>query len=135
MARKRILLADDNAEFLEDVQPLLNDTYDIVGAVQDGSALVNAARSLEPDLIISDISMPVMSGFEAASRIRALGLTAKFIFLTVQTSPAYIRKARSVGANGYVIKAHATEQLPRAVSGVLAGETFFSTGGEAPAVP
>lgn len=133
MARNRILLADDNTEFLEDVQPLLSGTYDIVGAVQDGLALVKAASALEPDLIISDISMPVMSGFEAASRIRALGLTAKFIFLTVQTSPAYIRKARSVGASGYVIKAHATEQLPRAVSGVLAGETFFSTGGEDPA--
>lgn len=132
MARKRILLADDNAEFLEDVQPLLSGTYDIVGAVQDGSTLVDAARSLEPDLIISDISMPVMSGFEAASRIRALGLTAKFIFLSVQTSPAYIRKARSVGASGYVVKAHATEQLPRAVSGVLAGGTFFSTGSETP---
>lgn len=124
--RKRILLADDHEAFLEDVQPLLGSAYEIVGAVQDGLALVNAAQALRPDLIISDISMPVMTGFQAAVEIRAKGLTAKLIFLTVQSSPAYVRKARGIGASGYVLKAHATEQLTTAVSLVLAGKTYVS---------
>jgi DNA-binding NarL/FixJ family response regulator len=70
--------------------------------------------------------MPIMTGFEAASKIRALGLTTKFIFLTVQASAAYLKKARGLGANGYVLKVYSTEQLPTAVSRVLAGETYFS---------
>ncbi len=124
--RKRILIADDHPEFLGDLRSLLISEYDVAGAVQDGRALTEAAQNLAPDLIISDISMPVMSGFEAAARILALRLEAKIIFLTIQSSTAYVAKARSLGAKGYVLKTHATEQLPIAVSKVLAGETFVS---------
>jgi CheY-like chemotaxis protein len=124
--RMRILLADDHSEFLEDVQPLLGEAYEIVGAVNDGIALVEAAIALKPDLIISDISMPGLTGFQAALKIRALGLTPKLIFLTMQSSPAYVKKAQGIGAMGYVLKAHATEQLPLALSRVSIGETFVS---------
>ena len=98
MNRKRILLADDHAEMLDEVRALLDQDYDIVGAVQDGKQLVDAARDLNPDLIISDISMPEMNGFEAAMKIRSLGIPAKLIFLTVQSSAGYLRKARALGA-------------------------------------
>lgn len=124
--RKRILLADDHAAIVEEVRGLLNGEYEVVGAVETGKSLVDAAQRLDPDLIISDISMPVMTGFEAASRIRDLGLRAKIIFLTVQSSPAYLKKARSLGACGYVLKVYSNEQLPAAVLKVLAGETYFS---------
>jgi DNA-binding NarL/FixJ family response regulator len=124
--RKRILIADDHADMLEEVQRMLKEDYDVVGVVEDGGALVEAAQRLKPDLIVSDISMPVLTGFEAAARIRDAGVVAKFIFLTVQSSNPYLKKARSLGADGYVLKVYAAEQLPTAVSAVLAGQSFFS---------
>ena len=124
--RKRILLADDHSAIVEEVRALLKETYEVVGAVENGKTLVEAAQRLNPDLIISDISMPTMTGFEAVSKMRALGLATKVIFLTVQSSAAYLKKARSLGASGYVLKVYSTEQLPIAVSKVLAGGTYFS---------
>ena len=124
--RKRILLADDQAAMLEQVQHLLQKDYDVIGAVETGAALVAAAQQLRPDLIISDISMPQMTGFQAASALRQLGITSKLIFLTVQSAPAYLKKARALGADGYVLKVYANEQLPAAVSSVLAGQPYFS---------
>jgi DNA-binding NarL/FixJ family response regulator len=126
MSRKRILLADDHSEMLDEVRALLDQEYDIVGEVNDGKRLVEAAQELKPDLIVSDISMPEMTGFEAAAKIRELGLNTKLIFLTVQSSSAYVKKARSLGADGYVLKVYTNEQLPRAVSSVLMGEAYFS---------
>jgi DNA-binding NarL/FixJ family response regulator len=124
--RKRILLADDHTEILEEVRGLLQQDYEIIGAVENGAALVEEARRLRPDLIISDISMPVMTGFEAAAKIRSLGLHPQIIFLSVHSSAPYLRKARSLGAQGYVLKVYANEQLPTAVSAVLQGQTYAS---------
>ena len=124
--RKRVLLADDQALVLQEVRSLLDQDYEIVAEVRNGKSLVEAAQRLNPDLIISDISMPEMNGFEAAAKLRDLGITARLVFLTIQSSPAYVRKARSLGASGYVLKVYATEQLPQAVSSVLSGGTFIS---------
>jgi DNA-binding NarL/FixJ family response regulator len=126
MSRTRILLADDHAEMLEEVRSLLDGDYEIVGAVENGEKLVEAARTLKPDLIVSDISMPVMSGFEAAAKIREYGISTKIIFLTVQSSSAYLKKARALGAEGYVLKIYTTEQLPVAISSVLTGTPYVS---------
>jgi DNA-binding NarL/FixJ family response regulator len=123
--RKRILLADDHAAMLEEIEKLLKADYNIIGTVEDGAALVEAGQRLKPDLIISDISMPVMNGFEAAAKLRAAGVTAKLIFLTVQSAAPYVKKARALGAHGYVLKAFTTEHLPAAVSAVLAGEPYI----------
>lgn len=126
MGRTRILLADDHAEMLQEVRALLDADYDIVGAVDNGQKLVEAARTLKPDLIISDISMPGMSGFEAAAKIREAGISTRIIFLTVQSSSAYLKKARALGADGYVLKVYTNEQLPTAISSVLTGTRFIS---------
>jgi DNA-binding NarL/FixJ family response regulator len=126
VSRKRILLADDHVAMLDEVRALLEDDYEIIGTAENGETLVEAAQKLSPDLIISDISMPVMTGFEAAAKIRALGLQTKLIFLTVQSTPAYLKKARSLGADGYVLKVYTNEQLPVAVSRVLTGNTYVS---------
>jgi DNA-binding NarL/FixJ family response regulator len=126
MSRTRILLADDHAEMLEELRSLLDADYEIVGAVENGEKLVEAARTLKPDLIVSDISMPVMSGFEAAAKIREYGIATKIIFLTVQSSSAYLKKARALGAEGYVLKIYTTEQLPLAISSVLTGTPYVS---------
>jgi len=124
--RKRILVAEDHADFLREIRVLLNGQYEIVGAVVDGEALVEAVQTLQPDLVICDVTMPVMTGFEAISKIHSLGLTSKFIFLTVHASPVYVRQAQSLGAEGYVLKVHAGHQLLPAISSVLAGQTFIS---------
>ena len=123
---KRILIADDHTEIVQEIRSLLQQDYEIIGAVGDGAALVKEASRLKPDLIISDVSMPVMNGFEAAGKIRSLGLKTHIIFLTVHSSPPYLRKARSLGASGYVLKVYANEQLPIAVSTVLRGESYTS---------
>ena len=126
MGRKRILLADDQEEMLKEIRALLDTEYEIIGAVENGQQLVEAAQALQPDLIVSDISMPLMSGFEAAARIHQLGLSPKIIFLTVQSSSAYLKKARALGADGYVLKVYTNEQLPLAVSRVLTGTPYVS---------
>jgi DNA-binding NarL/FixJ family response regulator len=126
MSRKRILLADDHAEMLQELRVLLDGDYEIVGAVENGEKLVEAAKTLKPDLIVSDISMPVMTGFEAAAKIREAGISTKIIFLTVQSSSAYLKKARALGADGYVLKVYTNEQLPIAISSVLTGAPYFS---------
>jgi len=124
--RARVLLADDHSSVLEQIRELLSEEYEIVGAVPDGKSLLQAAQELQPDLIISDISMPEMNGFEAVEKIRALGNEAKLIFLTVQSGAAYVKKARSLGAAGYILKAHTNEELAQAVAKVVSGETYFS---------
>lgn len=126
LSRKRVLLADDHAAMLEEVRALLGDDYEVVGAVENGEKLVEAASTLNPDVIISDISMPVMTGFEAAAKIRQLGIASRIIFLTVQSSTAYLKKARALGADGYVLKIYTTEQLPLAIASVLTGTPYFS---------
>jgi len=126
MSRKRILLADDHAEMLEELRALLDAEYEIIGAVENGQQLVEAAKALKPDLIVSDISMPVMTGFEAVAKIRESGISTKIIFLTVQSSSAYLKKARALGADGYVLKVYTNEQLPIAITSVLTGTPYFS---------
>jgi DNA-binding NarL/FixJ family response regulator len=126
LSQPRVLLADDQAEMLAEIRSLLLPDYEIVGTASGGAELVEAAQRLQPDLIISDISMPGMTGFEAAAEIRASGLATKLIFLTVQSSPAYLKKAHSLGADGYVLKVYSNEQLPEAVSQVLQGKQYFS---------
>lgn len=126
MSRQRILLADDNDDFLVTVKDLLSEEYEIVGAVRDGIALVSAARATTPDVIISDISMPQMNGFQAARELLETGCSSAIIFMTIHSSARYVKKAFSVGARGYVLKIYASEQLPKAIVDVLAGRSFIS---------
>jgi len=126
VSRIRVLLADDHAAMLEEVSALLGEDYEVVGAVENGEKLVEAASALNPDVIVSDISMPVMTGFEAAAKIRQLGISSRIIFLTVQSSAAYLKKARALGADGYVLKIYTNEQLPLAIVSVLNGTPYFS---------
>jgi len=126
MTRKRIVVADDQKEMLAELRSLLSDDYDVVAAVDNGEKLVEAVKTLNPDLIISDISMPLMTGFEAAAKIRESGCQAKLVFLTVQASSAYLKKARALGAVGYVLKVYTAEQLPQALTSIFNGTPYFS---------
>ena len=126
MNRKRILLADDHEEVLVSISQILSEQYDIAGTVRDGGALVTAAHADAPDLIVSDLSMPIMNGFQAAARLLADGFLIPIIFLTIESSPSYARRAFEVGARAYVLKTYASEQLPIAIVEVLAGRKYLS---------
>ncbi|PYX40149.1 MAG: hypothetical protein DMG81_07235 [Acidobacteria bacterium] len=133
MGNPRVLLADDLPEIRERVTELLRPDFEIVAIAQNGAQAVEAASTLNPDLIVLDISMPILNGIEVASRLRDLGCGAKVIFLTVHEDPDYIEAALSVGALGYVFKSRVATELVPAVRSVLQGHRFMSVK-EAPKV-
>lgn len=127
MSRVRILVADDHAEVLTSIVRLLSKYYDVVGTVHDGRALLEAAGAMEPDVLVLDVSMPVITGIEAAGILKRTGSKSKIVFLTVHNDPDFVRKAREVGGLGYVLKQQMTTDLPEAIKKALAGECFTSS--------
>jgi DNA-binding NarL/FixJ family response regulator len=126
MRKVRILLADDNEEILESVQSLLESPFDIVESVGDGESLLESAIRHQPDVIVSDISMPKLSGIQAVSRLRESGCTPKVIFLTVCEDPEIRKAAFRTGALGYVFKHSIATDLLLALDEAMAGRTFSS---------
>ena len=126
MSRPRVLLADDHTMFSQGLQSLLEDDFDLVGAVADGEALVEAARRLNPDVIIVDISMPVMNGLDAVRQLKKDGATAKIIFLTMHADDRLLAEAFRCGGSGYVLKQSAGEELITGIGKVLAGQKYVT---------
>jgi len=126
MSKIRILLADDYRPLLESVLRLLRPEFEIVGEAQNGQALVEAALKLKPDVIVTDISMPILNGIEATKRLREAGSTSKIVFLTVLSDPASIVTCMATGALGYVIKARIITDLEPAIREAVAGRIFMS---------
>jgi DNA-binding NarL/FixJ family response regulator len=127
VTRARILLADDHKDMRERVVHLLEGEFEILGALENGQAIVDAAAQLKPDVCLLDISLPVMSGIEAAYQLRANGSTAKIIFLTIHEDADFLQAALKTGASGYVIKRCLASDLQKAVEQALAGGTFISS--------
>jgi DNA-binding NarL/FixJ family response regulator len=127
VARARILLADDHEEMRARVVRLLGHEFEILDAVEDGSALLQAASRLKPDVCLLDISMPVINGIEAATKLKQRGATAKIIFLTIHEDLDFLQAALKTGASGYVIKRQMTSDLRTAVKEALAGRIFISS--------
>ena len=126
MDRIRVLLADDHEAMLDRVTKLLGADCDVVGAVSDGRQALEAARELRPDVLVLDISMPVMNGIETARRLRQAGAKTRIIFLTVHDDPDYAREALETGVLGYVIKSRIASDLVAAINEVHAGRSFVS---------
>ena len=126
--RPRILLADDHPEVLDGLRSLLDELGEVVGIVEDGQALVEAAQRLQPDIIISDISMPKMNGLDATRRLQACAPQSKVIILTVHREAVYLSLAFNAGARGYLLKRSAVAELPHAVLHVLAGDRYIGQG-------
>jgi DNA-binding NarL/FixJ family response regulator len=124
--KTRVLLGDDHAFILDGIRAVLQAQYEVVGQAQDGRALVDAAGRLKPDVVILDISMPLLNGFEAAQRIKKNRPQVKLIFLSQHLNPAYLRQALKLGASGYVLKSGATGELQQAISEVLRGRTYIT---------
>ena len=125
--RQRVLVADDNQEMRNTVIRLLAPNYEVVGAVGNGQALVEAESELNPDIGVIDISMPIMNGVQAAQAIRKTGSKMKIVFLTVNEDPDFVRAAFNAGANGYVAKREMASDLVRALLEVYAGRSFVSS--------
>jgi DNA-binding NarL/FixJ family response regulator len=124
--KARILLGDDHALILDGLRTALQTQYEIAGLAKDGRALVQAAEKLKPELVIVDISMPLLNGFEAAKQIKKSLPQTKVIFLSQHLNPAYLKQALRLGASGYVLKAGATEELQQAIEAVLRGKTYIT---------
>jgi DNA-binding NarL/FixJ family response regulator len=126
LRKMRILLADDHRILLELVRGLLEPTFDVVGCVEDGESLVEAAGELQPDVIVSDISMPKLDGLEAAYRLRESGSSSKIVFLTAHADPDFVQAALKTGALAYVTKLRIGTDLLVAIGEALAGHVFVS---------
>ena len=124
--KTRILLGDDHALILDGLKAALRDHYDVVGQATDGRSLVRAAEQLKPDLVVVDISMPLLNGFDSAKQIKKILPNAKLIFLSQHLNPAYLKHALRLGASGYVLKSGATEELREAIGVALHGKTYIT---------
>ena len=125
-SQPRVLIADDNREMRNTVVRLLENEFEVVGAVGDGRALVEAAGRLRPNIGVVDISMPLMSGIEAAIEIKKSGSDMKIVFLTVNEDNDFVNAALECGASGYVIKRNMVTDLVHALRETGAGRTFIS---------
>src|SRR5579863_10326379 len=124
--RARILLADDHSLVAAGLCKLLEEEFDLVGSVGDGRALVTAAKREHPDVILLDISMPLLNGVEAARQLRVAVPTAKLIFVTVHSDTPYVIEAFRAGASGYVLKRSAASELLTAVHKVLDNNVYLT---------
>lgn len=127
MKRRRLLLADDHDVVLAGLIVLLDQPdFEIVGSVKDGQALVTAAAELRPDVIVTDVTMPLLSGIEAARQIRKTDPTVAIVMLTMHPDIGYATAALSIGHCGYVLKSAVADELAPAIRMVLNGETFVA---------
>ncbi len=126
LQRPRVLLADDHQLVLQRVTSLLETVFTVVGAAHDGQEMVTQALRLRPDVIVADISMPGLSGIEAAHQLRQQGSTAKLVFLTIHLEDEFLDACLAEGALGYVVKAHLKTDLIPAINAALSGRSFIS---------
>jgi len=126
MSNPRVLIADDHRILAEGVRGLLEPEFDVVGIVDNGRELVEAAKKLQPDVIVADISMPSLNGIEAARQLRDSGVTSKVVFLTQHRDVAYARRAIEAGAAGFVLKHSVANELVTAIHEALRGQTYIT---------
>ena len=120
MKKLRLIMADDHTLVLAGFRKLLEAEFDIMDVAEDGRSLVRAAEQLKPDVILLDISMPMLNGIDAARQIRARSPNSKLIFVTMHSNPDYVREAMRAGASGSLKRSAASELVP-AIRAVFAG--------------
>lgn len=126
MNRASVLIADDHQILAEGVRGLLEPEFEVVGVVNDGRELVAAAKEHRPDVIVADITMPLLNGIEAAMQLQEAGVTSRIVFLTQHRDVAYARRAMDVGAVGYVLKHSVSSELVTAIREALRGQTYIT---------
>ncbi len=123
--RPRIFLADDHPAVLNATTALLAPQFEIVGNAKDGATLVSEVERLCPDVIVADITMPVLSGIDAAHRLRESAPSVKIVFLTVHSEQQFVEACAAEGALGYVLKSHMKVHLIPAIRAALLGQAYI----------
>jgi DNA-binding NarL/FixJ family response regulator len=126
MRLERVVLADDHTLVLEAFCNLLSTEVDIVGTAADGRELIKIVRKLEPDIVVTDISMPNLNGVDACIKLLKLAPETKIIFLTVLNDPDVVAEVIRAGAKGYLLKSSASSELLQAIKAVAAGRTYIT---------
>lgn len=126
MKRSRVLIADDHSMVIDGLRALLEPEYEVVGAVNDGRAVLPEVRRLEPDVVVIDISMPLLNGLDCARQLRDAGCTAKILILTMHPDATLAQEALAAGASGYVLKSSPGSELKAALGDVLRGRIYLS---------
>jgi DNA-binding NarL/FixJ family response regulator len=124
--RPRVLLADDHLLVAEALTSLLTPEFDLVGVVEDGRALLEAAVKLQPDVIVADVSMPHLNGIDALTQLRQGGDRTPVVFLTMHRDVTFARRALDAGASGFVLKHSASVELVAAIRAALQGKTYLT---------
>ena len=127
MSKIRVLLADDHQAILDRLCSLLGEDFEIVGTANNGRDAVLSTCRLKPDVLVMDISMPVLNGLQAALQLRSAKVATKIVFLTVHTGEDFVKAALSTGASGYITKVDVATDLVPAIQEALAGRTFVSS--------
>lgn len=126
MSKPRVLLADDHALVREGFKKLIEEHCQVVGSVEDGRALLVAAEQLQPDIVISDISMPKLNGLDAARRLQKIVPRPRVIFVTVHADQDYVTQAFKAGASAYLLKRSAGSELLQAIDAVM-NDNYYVT--------
>ena len=126
MPKPRVLLADDHVLVLEGFRRILQEHYELVGTVGDGYALLAAAKTVQPDVVILDISMPLLNGIETAAQLKKICPATKIIIVTMHAGADYVRSAFEAGASAYVLKGSAVDELEQAIRAVLGGLSYIT---------
>jgi len=126
MKKTRVLLADDHTIVAEGLVSLLEPDFDLVGRVDNGRDLLKKAEELSPDVIVTDISMPLLNGIEALRQLKKAKPDVRVVFLTVHADVSYITEAFRAGAAGYVLKQSAAEELRSAIKAAHEGRTYLT---------
>lgn len=126
MKRLRILLGDDHSLILKGIRGLVESHYEVVGSAEDGQALTEAALRLKPDLVVLDVSMPIMNGIDAGRAIKKALPSTRLVFLSMHANAVYLRKALEAGASGYVLKSGAAEELLAGIEQACRGKVYVS---------
>ena len=127
MNHTRVLLADDNKPLVGRVAELLAPLFDVVGSAVNGKELVAQALRLAPDVIVTDITMPILTGIEAVRQLRDAGFKAKVVFLTIHSESEFLEACLEEGAIGYVLKTQMTDDLIPAIQAAVAGKQYVSS--------
>jgi DNA-binding NarL/FixJ family response regulator len=126
MRRVHVLIADDHTIVMEGLVSLLKTEFEVVGAVGDGHLLLEAARRLRPDVIVTDISMPGLSGLDVLPRLKAERVESKVIVLTMHNDPELATQAMRAGASGFLLKQSAGDELVTAIHQALQGRVYLT---------
>jgi DNA-binding NarL/FixJ family response regulator len=126
MKRARVLLAEDHVTVAEQLRDVLEPEFEVVGVVDNGQSLLTAADMLRPDAIVTDITMPGLDGITAARELRRRDPGVRIVFITIHNDPALVKQCLAAGAQGYVLKLAAGDELVATVHAALRGERQVS---------